>query len=118
MIGQQSRESGTPAGGTSVAPLICMVTRERVESVLSRLRPFMQADGSTTRRYGGTGLGLSISRQCATALGGGLSVKSEYGKGSVFTLYVDAGAEEAIETFDAQDKSARDSYGIFTASIS
>jgi len=41
--------------------------------------PFTQADNSITRRFGGTGLGLSISRQCATALGGGLTVKSQYG---------------------------------------
>ena len=53
--------------------------------------PFTQADSSITRRFGGTGLGLSISRQCATALGGGLSVRSEYGNGSIFTLTVDAG---------------------------
>jgi CheY-like chemotaxis protein len=62
--------------------------------------PFTQADNSITRRFGGTGLGLSISRQCATALGGGLTVKSEYGKGSTFTLAIDAGPAEAIELFD------------------
>ncbi|HEX4053146.1 MAG TPA: ATP-binding protein [Tepidisphaeraceae bacterium] len=70
------------------------------ESLRKIFDPFTQADNSITRRFGGTGLGLSISRQCATALGGGLSVKSEYGKGSVFTLSVDAGPAEAIEMFD------------------
>ena len=39
------REFGTPSGGTSVAQAPVMVTKERVESVLSRVRPFMQADG-------------------------------------------------------------------------
>jgi Fe-S cluster biogenesis protein NfuA len=39
------RESGTCAGGTSVASDEVMITKERVESVLARVRPFMQADG-------------------------------------------------------------------------
>lgn len=60
------------------------------EELRGLFQAFWQADASLTRKYGGTGLGLRISKNLANMLGGDITVHSEPGKGSVFTLTLPA----------------------------
>ena len=56
------------------------------EQVAKLFRAFTQADDSTSRRYGGTGLGLALTRKFCQIMGGDVTVTSEPGKGSIFTI--------------------------------
>ncbi|HEX4055458.1 MAG TPA: response regulator [Tepidisphaeraceae bacterium] len=61
------------------------------EQIKRLFTPFHQADSSTTRRFGGTGLGLTICKRLAGMLGGDITVQSQAGQGSCFTVTIATG---------------------------
>ena len=82
------------------------------EQVAVLFKPFTQADTTMTRRFGGTGLGLSISSRLAGLLGGSISIDSQIGRGTTFTLQIAARPLEGTRMITAM----REACGVSRAS--
>lgn len=76
------------------------IPEDRVDSLFAA---FTQIDAATTRKYGGTGLGLAISKRLAQLMGGDIALASEIGKGTIFTVTLNAEAFEDAPV-DARDQ--------------
>ena len=79
------------------------------DQVVKLFQSFTQADASTTRKFGGTGLGLALTRRFAQMMGGDVSVQSEEGQGSTFTIKIPVHVNEAAgeETPPSEETTAR-----------
>lgn len=112
----------TNKGGVTVNVSSSITTMNKVELVIkvkdtgigiqeedkTRIfQSFEQADASITREYGGTGLGLSICEKIIDLFGGSITVDSNYGKGSVFTIKLDMEIEEKKTVLKENEKNTK-----------
>jgi signal transduction histidine kinase len=88
LASRQGQEDGRDWVIISVADTGIGMTAEQMGKLFQE---FSQADASTTRKYGGTGLGLAISKRFCQMMGGDITVESELGIGSVFTMRLPKG---------------------------
>jgi signal transduction histidine kinase/DNA-binding response OmpR family regulator len=101
---RQQDEDGQSSITIAVTDSGIGMTAEQMEKLFQE---FSQADSSTTRKYGGTGLGLAISRRFCQMMGGDISVESELGRGSTFTIRLPRIMGRVKDVAVAQDGSAR-----------
>jgi len=96
-----------PAGGAARVEVSLTVTDTGIgmdQSTVARLfTRFMQADPSSTRRFGGTGLGLSIAQELARLMGGQVTVQSRPGEGSSFSLVLSFAVAPELSADAAQE---------------
>ena len=112
-----AERDGVPGVSFAVSDTGIGMSQQQIEKLFEE---FSQADASTTRKYGGTGLGLAISARLAEMMGGRITVDSETGKGSTFSLWLpgdavvgaasitpDGASSQAVLVID-DDEDARD----------
>ena len=91
-------------------PALCVEVEDEgigiTKEQLGRLfQSFVQADASTTRRYGGTGLGLTVTKRFVEMMGGLIAVESEFGKGTTFSVRLPLRSGLAPDSEQAPDQS-------------
>lgn len=91
----QKIDSNEPMVAFEVSDTGIGINEEKIHVIFES---YVQAEGqSTEKQYGGTGLGLAISKEIAQILGGRLTLESNYGEGSTFTLYLPFDSQKAVE---------------------
>ena len=105
----ENREEGIAQVRIDISDTGIGIHPQKMETIFSK---FSQADTSITRKYGGTGLGLSISKSLVELMGGKITVRSEAGKGSTFSIHLpfslstDSAPHKAFDTHAWSDLAA------------